>query len=315
MTQPQDPRKHPLQDDEIALARVLRALPASEPSAPVDDAILRAAIDAVPPSRRKPAPGLRWLPTWAIGTAAAAVLAVGIGVQLRPPLNQEAAPASVSDRVQPLPQAEERLSVEWVEPDQASTPRPTSAPPEARRATRAAPSPPPPPLPSPLPPPPSSAAPEAFPAPPSPAPAAESADASLAMDAAAGNVQEVERRVRSDANDQARRVHQEAYARRAPAKASAPESAAQSAAAPAPIAATTAPAGAAPSPRVMADAPTAPVVLPPVVDDAKLAPAAWFDRIRDRRRQGDTVGARASLRLLLQVHPEAPIPGDLARLR
>lgn len=85
MTTPQDPRKHPLQDDEIALARVLRALPAGEPPPSVDAAILAAATDAVP-HRRRLGTGLRWLPTWAVGTAAAAVLAVGIGIQLRPPL-------------------------------------------------------------------------------------------------------------------------------------------------------------------------------------------------------------------------------------
>ena len=79
MTQPQDPRKHPLQDDEVALARVLRALPSGEPPASVDDAILRAATDAVSPSPRKPAGGLRWLPTWAIGTAAAGAAFVALG--------------------------------------------------------------------------------------------------------------------------------------------------------------------------------------------------------------------------------------------
>ena len=52
MTQPQDPRKSPLQDDEIALARVLRALPPGEPPAHLDEAILRAATDALSPERR-----------------------------------------------------------------------------------------------------------------------------------------------------------------------------------------------------------------------------------------------------------------------
>ena len=77
MTQPQDPRKQPLQDDEIALARILRALPAGEPPSRLDAAILAAATDAVAaapgdrPRAGKPRRVLPWLPTWAIGTAAA----------------------------------------------------------------------------------------------------------------------------------------------------------------------------------------------------------------------------------------------------
>ena len=67
MTQPQDPRKQPLQDDEIALARVLRALPAGEPPPRLDAAILAAATDAVAaapgdrPRARKPRRVLPWL--------------------------------------------------------------------------------------------------------------------------------------------------------------------------------------------------------------------------------------------------------------
>ncbi|HEY9144957.1 MAG TPA: hypothetical protein VIM90_13120, partial [Arenimonas sp.] len=46
MNSPQDPRKDPLQDDEVDLARVLRALPGGEPSPHVDAAILAAARNA-----------------------------------------------------------------------------------------------------------------------------------------------------------------------------------------------------------------------------------------------------------------------------
>ncbi len=329
MTQPQDPRKHPLQDDEIALARVLRALPTGEPPPRVDDAILRAATDAVSPGRRKPARGLRWLPTWAIGTAAAAVLAVGVGLQLRPPLSPESAPASVSESARPLPQARERLSVDLVEPDQAAAPPPASAPPERRQSNR--PAPPPPPAAPPSPPPPVPA-PEAFPGAAAVAPAADSAEPEMAMDAVAPEetVEAIENRVRSEATDQARRVHQEAYARRAQAKSSAEGASRQEmaeAAAPSVNESQPQASFAAPAPRAVAAPPAGTVVgaladaaadaeiLPPVSEDAKLAADAWLNRIRERRRQGDTTGARASLRLFVQAHPEAPVPNDLARLR
>jgi len=330
VTQPQDPRKHPLQDDEIALARVLRALPAGEPPARVDDAILRAATDAVSPGRRKPDRGLRWLPSWAIGTAAAAVLAVGIGIQLRPPLAPGAPPASKAETAQPLPQASERLSVDLVEPDQATAPPPSSAPPAPQRATR---TPPPPPPARALPSPPEVVA-GAFPAPEVQAEADVSAGEAPAMNAAPSAPSELatESRQRSEATDQARRVHQEAYSRRAQAKAMEQASAREPQAGPAAGAASApadqalphaefsapappAPAAAAPSANAMADVAPATQILPPAAADAKLAPDAWLDRIRERRRQGDSAGARASLRLFLQAHPEAPIPSDLARLR
>ena len=44
MNSPQDPRKDPLQDDEVDLARVLRVLPGGEPSPQVDAAILAATM-------------------------------------------------------------------------------------------------------------------------------------------------------------------------------------------------------------------------------------------------------------------------------
>lgn len=324
MTQPQDPRRHPLQDDEFALARVLRALPTGEPPARVDAAILRAATDAVSQAPRKRAAGLRWLPTWAVGTAAAAVLAVGIGLQLRPPLTPEAAPASVSEAVKPLPQARERLSVDLIEPDRDAAPPPASAPPSLNRSTRPAPPPPPP---APASPPAPAPAPEAFPAPMAPAPAADAADAGMAAEAAAAPDAAGEaaaRRMRSEESDQARRVHQEAYARRAQAKAAAESQSRQAAASPPPSdqppALASAPPPAPPPPAAAAPAAGAgadfagPAGLPPVADDARLTPAAWLERIRERRRQGDATGARASLRLFKQAHPEAPVPRDLARL-
>jgi hypothetical protein len=330
MTQPQDPRKAPLQDDEIALARVLRALPSGEPPEALDTAILRAATDAVSPGRRTPARGLRWLPTWAIGTAAAAVLAVGVGIQLRPPLAPQYPAAGVQEQAPPLPQARERMDIELVEPDQALAPPPASAPPEPRRTGRPAP-PPPPPAPAAVPAPP----PAVMPAPAAPmAPPAESAaeDAAVAQENV-GTLDTIDvtgSRLRQEATDQARRTHQESYARRARAQAqakaeqsarSAESAQAERAVAGASMAqalddAEAAPVAAAPAgPDAFADAPSAAPALPPVAEDAALAPAAWFERIRERRRQGDIAGARASLHLFVQAYPDAPLPGDLARLR
>ncbi len=101
MSTPQDPRTTPLQDDEAALARVLRALPAGEPPAALDAAILKAATDAIsaPATAKRP----RHLPTWALGTAAAAVLAIGIGSQLRPPVPVERAAPPAEPTLQALP--------------------------------------------------------------------------------------------------------------------------------------------------------------------------------------------------------------------
>ena len=336
MTQPQDPRKSPLQDDEIALARVLRALPPGEPPAHLDEAILRAATDALSPERRRPVRGLRWLPTWAIGTAAAAVLAVGIGLQLRPPLATQA-PAAGAQKAAPVrPEANERLDIELYESQPAPAPPPTSAPPEPRpRSGR--PPPPPPAPPAPVAPPAPAAmvepTPQAMPAE-AAAPALadapeEAADRQLDTITVSGS------RVRTEATDQARRAHQETYARRAQAKA---EEAARSAAgasgnlgfssgaataeaeAEADMAAAAAPATvpapeAAVPPAAFTDAAPAAAALPPVADDAGLSQADWLERIRERRRQGDLAGARASLRLFVKAHPAAPLPTDLARLR
>ena len=52
-----------------------------------------------------------------------------------------------------------------------------------------------------------------------------------------------------------------------------------------------------------------------VDEDAALDPAAWIERIRERVRQGDAAGARASLARLLEEHPGTELPADLALLR
>ncbi|TNJ34928.1 hypothetical protein [Arenimonas terrae] len=351
MTQPQDPRQSPLQDDEIALARVLRALPAGEPSAKVDAAILAAATDAVngaatpaaPASPRRAVKTTRWLlPGWAIGTAAAAVLAVGVGMQLRPPLAPEPQAAS-AERASEAPAARDEVSVELVDPQERKV-LPTAPPPDPvpdayERPGRAPPPPPPPP-----PPPVAQSAPapvaEAAEAVPMPA-AAEPAPAPEADAATLDSIEVTGSRVRTPAEsgDHARRAHQAAYATRAQREAAAKSEAqadrafaeaqareeslrerqaeARSEAA---LAAPAAPVVAAPAPPSVSDAGAgarddAAAALPPVADDRLLAPREWLERIRERLRQGDRAGARASLLLFVQAHPDAPVPTDLDRLR
>ena len=138
-----------------------------------------------------------------------------------------------------------------------------------------------------------------------------------------------------ESGDHARRAHQAAYATRAQREAAAKAEAraartaseaeareearsarqAQSAEDAAPVVAAPAPA---PAPAPAADAATAgnaAAVLPPVAADASLPPREWLERIRERLRQGDRAGARASLLLFAKTHPDAPIPTDLDRLR
>ncbi len=350
MTQPQDPRQSPLQDDEIALARVLRALPAGEPSPKVDAAILAAATDAVngaaapvaPSSPRRAVKTTRWLlPGWAIGTAAAAVLAVGIGIQLRPPLAPEPQAASGKPASE-QPAARDEVSVELVDPQERTIP-PSAPPPESAPASVDRAGPPPPPSPPPAPvaqaeaPAPITQTAEAFPmeAAAEPAPEADASTldsievtgtrlptpvddgetmrreqptalADRARRREAAKAEMAAKAARSDAEAEARQqAMQENQAREsrdfAPAAASPP------APAPAPLSAPTA--------ADSRGAALAKPPLPPVAEDAALAPDAWLERIRERLRQGDEAGARASLSLFLQTHPNAPVPSDLDRLR
>lgn len=337
MTTPQDPRQSPLQDDEIALARVLRALPAGEPPARLDAAILAAATDAVSaapgPRPRKGARALPWIPTWAIGTAAAAVLAVGIGVQLRPPLAPTVAPhAEQAPAHRPLPESRPRLAVELPEPQLAPPPpAPPPAQPAQRRSDRQAalpPPPPPPPAPAPEPPPsaPAPATAEAFPA----APVVAEKGAAEARETL-DSITVTGTRVAppAETGDPARRRHQATHAERAAQRAEAERearrealsrlsearqsaeraSAARAASAAYDTGAANA-AGAAPPPVVADD-----IALPPVSEDADLPVPAWFDRIRWRRNAGDLAGARDSLARLRADHPDAAVPDDLADLR
>ncbi|HEX5694122.1 MAG TPA: hypothetical protein VFY00_05845 [Arenimonas sp.] len=289
MTSPQDPRKEPFQDDEAALAKVLRALPGSEPSPKVDAAILAAARDATSGSARRPR-RRRGPPGWALGTAAAAVLAVAIGMQL--PIGRGPLPDGAPAEAQP------RASANGVELDtvqvtgsrlQHETPAPPSEPEADAAAPQAKPAPftrrepaavaPLPPLPPPAPPP-------APPAPASRAQAEELVREAQAVSAEAAAAQALDR----SRDSEARRAAQ-----------SLPESA--------PVAESSESTGALPSAFSADD------VLPPVDDDARLDADAWLERIRERIGQGDRAGASASLRRFERAHPDVTLPPDLADFR
>ncbi|WP_374603700.1 hypothetical protein [Arenimonas sp.] len=255
MNHPQDPRKDPLQDDEVALARVLRALPGNEPSPPVDAAILAAARNATAPSQTH---RRRGLPGWALGTAAAAVLAVGIGLQLQP--SHDAQPEGVTADA-PAPQAKPQESPARRLP--ASPPPPPPAAPPAPPVPRA---------------PPRAVAPEPI----------REAEAAAARSLA----------------DEARSLESSAAAERARAQASPSEARGT------PVQEAADAAGAAPPAAFSQDD-----VLPPVDEDARLGADDWLERIRERVRQGDRAGARASLQRFERAHPDVMVPPDLAAFR
>ena len=288
MNSPQDPRKDPLQDDEVALARVLRALPGGEPSPHVDAAILAAARNATAASPSQ-AHRRRGLPGWALGTAAAAVLAVGIGLQLQPARDAlpdgvtAEAPASASSADVELQQVEVTGSrLKRAEIEEAEFAAPPAKPQEP--SARSMPAPPPPPAPA---------------APPAP-PRAVVAEPLREAEAAAAQ----------SLADSARSLESSAPAERAENRQR------QALRAPAPVAES--------SPVLESDEATgAPLpsafsadeVLPPVDEDTRLAADDWLERIRDRIRQGDRAGASASLQRFQRAHPDITLPPDLAAFR
>lgn len=288
MKTPQDPRKEPFQDDEAALAKALRALPGGEPSPRVDAAILTAARDATS-GYGQPRHRRRGLPGWALGTAAAAVLAVGIGLQLD--LGREGmadgipaqAPAEVSANRSEASQIEVTGALLERAPaaqDDAPAPQAKAESPAQRRQSPAAPASAPAPAPA-----------LAMPPPPPPAP----------------------RAVARETLDEAESTAAEAMATQA--QAFEPERSREARSAPQPVGESV------PMPRSVDSAGTLPSafsaddVLPPVDEDVRLDVDAWLERIRERIRQGDRAGAGASIRRFERAHPDLPLPPDLAAFR
>lgn len=279
----QDPRHTPLTGEEAELARVLRALPAGEPPARVDAAILAAAADAVAQRPR------RRLPAWAMGTAAAAVLAVAVVMQLRPSPERlpaaDAAPAAGAEA--PAKAAEPAVAAE-------ATPETPDQPAALAESTPAA-----------------EFASEVEE---SPASGAGELD-SITVTGSRLRQPPASAPAQSDAAPPAEpELAEPAADRQAEARrdaGAAPPTAGQRAEvdlqyAPPP-----------PAPPAMARPIAAPVeaALPPVDADTGLPAEDWLARIRERQRQGDHAGARASLLRFIEAHPGHPIPDDLDGLR
>lgn len=303
----------PLDPHERELARILRALPGGEPPAALDARILRAAHDALAlpsPRRRALWAGGSSGALWGIGSAAAAILAVGIGWKLTVPPDSalpvpRAVPVSTDSAADQEATAVEFQALPQRRHDAAGAPPPPPA--EARQDAprRRAALPPPAPAAAPAP-----AAPEPFPqaeefrysAPP-PSAAAESDSAGFNDSAPAPATGAATGAAGRDARSAySQRQRDEALGRLA--------SEAAKSAAPAP--------GVVGEREVAAQATVADgdaaAVHKRVEADAALAATAWLERIRARAQAGDTAGARASLQLFVERHPERTLPIDLRPL-
>lgn len=269
-------RHDPLDADERALARVLRALPAGEPPSALDARLLAMARDAVvttpaqadeaqPRARRAP----RW--AWGLGVAASCVMAAGLVWRLGGfgsdavdsagvPIPAEATTASALQPAPPMPEAEpESISVE-ISPPRAAAPAIMPPPP----------------------------------APPAPA-------------ASAMNRQADAQRARL------RELSQEAQREREVDGPSAPEPAS---ATPLAEAAMAAPAGAADASVALDSVRvTGSRVASVEHEDSGAGPQAWLQRIRARLQRGDEDGARDSLRAFVERYPDKPLPQDLIDFR
>ena len=324
------PHHSPLDADERELARVVRALPGGGPPPALDARILKAAQDAVAaaPTRRRH--GWKVLGSaWGASSAAAAVLALGVGWQLlNTPRNM--LPASDSAPAPMASTAEKQRSTEvdfirrepppmTMPPDQAVPPAVAAVQRQVAQPSRRD----------------ESVAVTVAEAPPEPfmdehvahANDAVASPAPAAM-AAAGAAVEA-RSADHDRREQSLRT--ESYADSAMAKSSAPAAPpppaamtgalsaqrndnvgllAGAAVSDAPVAETTATA------RVKNDSETTPSEHRRVAADARLSRKDWLERIRQRMRDNDTSGARASLALYLERFPgsRATLPADLRRL-
>lgn len=113
-------------ESERELARILRALPAGEPSSELDARILRSAANAAASSRK---PHARWFAAagglWGVGAAAAAVLALGVSWQMLDPSR------GYGERTSPVSAAQESDSAVVVELGETrrNAPQPMPGPP------------------------------------------------------------------------------------------------------------------------------------------------------------------------------------------
>ncbi len=330
------PPNEPLDEQEREVARILRALPGGEPPPALDAAILRAAANAAASSKR---PVRRALASagalWGIGSAAAAVLALGVAWQLRYGVGDTAALRERAPSAHMVSDSAEDESVQVELPAQAAN-APMSPPPAEAPLRRQLPSQP------------VAAAPTAAPAPAAAEPEPFAADreddrnvASVAAEeqlaqqqealrdkekqsaaAAEGARAELEMKSRSDAE-----VAKSGYANAAPpppppaayrpaavgggflAAQSPPKAAAAGSAAPA---ASRAESGALDS--VATTQAAKPESSKTEAAPAARKPATWLADIRKLRDEGKIVEARAALVEFHKKYPKWVIPTDLAPL-
>lgn len=296
----QMPPQEPLDAQERELARILRALPGGEPPASLDAGILRAAANAAAGSRR---PGARLLASagsmWGIGTAAAAVLALGVAWQMRYAEPDRASAAQSAPRAQAVSDVAEDEAVQ-VELGEQRKDAPASMPPppseiasqsaaavlqSPRRRQDAAPAvagaaaPP-------------SAAPEPF--------ALDQIDEHVSREAAANAVASSEAKADSELDKE--------RAASADARDSSAQLAAKSAAAP------VASAGGARAELGAASATGGLMAQAAPAGPAPLKPASWLLEVRRLRDEGKITQARARLLEFRRAYPNWVIPTDLAPL-
>jgi hypothetical protein len=266
-------RPPPLDAEEAEIAAIYRRLPAASPDAELDAHILAQSRAAIARDRRRLPPALRWT----LGSAAAAVVTVGLAWQIGqmgqgPRWSRPAPPApSMSAPAADVDAAMDRVELEYLRREKSESPTlelQQSPPPEPeavreRAAAQRSPT--------------SGAPPAATgqlletapPPPPAPPPAAAPA---AAIDEAPppplDRIEVTGSRIRSDVVE---------------------DSAADSGGA-------------------------ASAVLPPVRSDYRLPPRRWLERIRERVDAGDRDGATRSLHRFVRDYPYLVVPEDLAVL-
>ncbi|MFT3806562.1 hypothetical protein [Arenimonas sp.] len=307
-----EPTTEPLDDDEREFARVVRALPAGEPPAALDARILKAASDAV---ASRPRRRFAWLAggsaAWGIGTAAAAVLAIGVAWRTMNPMPSSLPPSSpvtVRDM-----EEQESTAVEFSEQNAtdalAAAPPPPPPPADLPQAQLRAP---PPPAMAP-PAPPAPAAPMAFPETGLDEHVAHAAEADAEVQPVGGGVINA---IDVSSAESSTILTAEQIAKIEGTKRQRAESARDTAAAKAAGAAQPAPAsnaalGAAATQRTDASKEE---VERRVQSDTRRYPESWLLKIRARLKEGDTAGARASLKLFVAKYPKHQVPDDLKPL-
>ncbi len=286
------PSTEPLDEQERELARVVRALAGGEPPPALDARILKAAANAAAATQEPRR--MHWPASprmfWSLGSAAAAVLAIGIGWQMTRPM-----PRSLSV---PAPTAPQIQAVELSKTKQSSSEQPSAPAPSNGMATRE-PGDSPPPLAA------RTSAPESrqrllgkteseiprpavIPIVPAAPPASPEAFAQQQRDeqGSAAARSSVSAEARSDRPVTAAAENVAAMAKAAPMQATAERS-------------------------------TGTIAAAPSADQAQTfrqTPSAWLEHIRQLHRQGRMDEARVSLIEFRQQYPHHEIPADLAVL-